>query len=151
MSLILPLTILMILPMMVTFPIKKVFTRGGWTLQTVTLLLNFIWIPFVAVILSRIFFPHNTSLALGLLLLALLPTSGMTISWTGFSGGNISAAVRMTVIRYVFGSYSGTLVYQNAHGGFSRHSPGRSFSQNISDRIYPHGRRNTYKICVNHF
>ena len=37
--------------------------------------------------------------ALSILLLAgLVPTSGMTISWTGFAKGNVAAAVKMTVI-----------------------------------------------------
>ena len=42
--------------------------------------------------------------AFGLLLAALLPTSGMTISWTGFARGNINAAVKMTVIGLIAGS-----------------------------------------------
>jgi len=41
---------------------------------------------------------------LGLLLAALLPTSGMTISWTGFAKGDINAAIKMTVIGLIFGS-----------------------------------------------
>jgi ACR3 family arsenite transporter len=41
---------------------------------------------------------------LGLLLAALLPTSGMTISWTGFAKGNLEAAVQLTVVGLVLGS-----------------------------------------------
>jgi len=41
---------------------------------------------------------------MGLLLAALLPTSGMTISWTGFAGGNLGAAVKMTVLGLIIGS-----------------------------------------------
>jgi predicted Na+-dependent transporter len=43
-------------------------------------------------------------MALGLLLASLLPTSGMTISWTGFAKGNLAAAVNMTVIGLTLGS-----------------------------------------------
>ena len=43
-------------------------------------------------------------MTLGLLLAALVPTSGMTISWTGFARGNLAAAVKMTVIGLVLGS-----------------------------------------------
>jgi predicted Na+-dependent transporter len=43
-------------------------------------------------------------MALGLLLAALLPTSGMTISWTGFTKGNMGAAINMTVIGLTLGS-----------------------------------------------
>ena len=43
-------------------------------------------------------------MALGLLLAGLLPTSGMTISWTGFAKGNVEAAIKMTVLGLVMGS-----------------------------------------------
>ena len=39
-----------------------------------------------------------------LLLRSLLPTSGMTISWTGFAKGNLNAAIKMTVIGLIAGS-----------------------------------------------
>jgi len=39
-----------------------------------------------------------------------VPTSGMTISWTGFAKGNVEAAVKMTVIGLVLGSLA-TPVY----------------------------------------
>jgi predicted Na+-dependent transporter len=42
--------------------------------------------------------------AFGLLLASLLPTSGMTISWTGFAKGNVNSAVKMTIIGLVAGS-----------------------------------------------
>jgi predicted Na+-dependent transporter len=43
-------------------------------------------------------------MTLGLLLAGLVPTSGMTISWTGFAKGNMAAAVKMTVVGLVAGS-----------------------------------------------
>jgi predicted Na+-dependent transporter len=43
-------------------------------------------------------------MALGLLLAGLVPTSGMTISWTGLARGNVAAAVKMTVIGLTLGS-----------------------------------------------
>ncbi len=42
--------------------------------------------------------------ALGLFLIALMPTSGMTISWTGFAKGNMQVAIKMTIIGLVFPS-----------------------------------------------
>ena len=42
-------------------------------------------------------------MALGLLMAGLVPTSGMTISWTGFAKGNVAAAVKMTVIGLTHG------------------------------------------------
>jgi predicted Na+-dependent transporter len=51
-------------------------------------------------------------MALGLLLASLLPTSGMTISWTGFAKGNMGAAINMTVLGLTLGSLA-TPIYVN--------------------------------------
>ena len=55
-------------------------------------------------------------MALGLLLASLVPTSGMTISWTGFAGGNLAAAVKMTVIGLILGSLATPLLCSGADG-----------------------------------
>ncbi len=102
--LIMPLTFLMVYPMMVNLQIKKVFSRGDTKVQFVTQFINFAIIPFVAFGIGKIFFQDKPLIALGLLLAALLPTSGMTISWTGFAKGNLNAAIKMTVIGLVVGS-----------------------------------------------
>ncbi len=102
--LIMPLTFLMVYPMMVNLQLKKVFSKGDLKVQIVTQIINFGIIPFVAFALGRIFFQDKPLIALGLLLAALLPTSGMTISWTGFAKGNLNAAIKMTIIGLIFGS-----------------------------------------------
>ncbi|KMY68912.1 arsenite transporter [Desulfocarbo indianensis] len=103
-ELIIPFTFLMVYPMMVTLKIKKVLEGGDLKAQVLTQLINFGLIPFVAFALGRAFFPDQPYLALGLLLAGLVPTSGMTISWTGFAGGNLAAAVKMTVVGLTLGS-----------------------------------------------
>jgi len=103
-SLIIPFTFLMVYPMMVTLKLRKVFEGGDIKAQLLTQLVNFSVIPFVAYGFGRVFFPDRPYLALGLLLAALVPTSGMTISWTGFAKGNLAAAVKMTVVGLVLGS-----------------------------------------------
>jgi predicted Na+-dependent transporter len=55
-------------------------------------------------------------MALGLLLAALLPTSGMTISWTGFAKGNLAAAINMTVIGLTLGSLATPFYVQGLLG-----------------------------------
>ncbi len=110
-NLILPLTFLMVYPMMVTLNIKSL--KAGIKnvkLQLTTQFINFCVVPFLAYGLGLWFFPDNSYMALGLLLAALLPTSGMTISWTGFAKGNMAAAVNMTVIGLTLGSLA-TPVY----------------------------------------
>ncbi|NLD00624.1 MAG: hypothetical protein GX673_07600 [Gammaproteobacteria bacterium] len=54
--------------------------------------------------MGRILFAGQPELALGLLLAALLSTSGMTISWTGFAKGHVPAAIKQTLIGLLLGS-----------------------------------------------
>ncbi len=102
--LILPLTFLMIYPMMVNLQINRVFYGADAKVQIAALLINFAFIPFLAYATGRLFFPGQPLMALGLLLIGLIPTSGMTISWTGFGRGNLDAAIKMTVIGLVAGA-----------------------------------------------
>lgn len=101
---IIPFTFLMVYPMMVTLKIRKVFEGGDAKAQFLTQLINFGLIPFLTFGVGLLFFRDKPYMALGLLLAGLVPTSGMTISWTGFAKGNMSAAVKMTVIGLVAGS-----------------------------------------------
>ena len=103
-SLIVPLTFLMVYPMMVNLKLQKVLEGGDLKAQALAQAINFAVIPFVAFGLGKIFFADQPWYALGLLLAALLPTSGMTISWTGFANGNLGAAVKMTVLGLILGS-----------------------------------------------
>ncbi len=103
-SLIIPLTFLMVYPMMVNLQVRKVFEGGDWGVQAATQIINFAVIPFAAYAVAMFFFADKPYMALGLLLTGLLPTSGMTISWTGMAKGNVAAAVKMTVIGLVLGS-----------------------------------------------
>jgi ACR3 family arsenite transporter len=101
---IVPLTFLMVYPMMINLQITKVFTGGDYRLQAITQLINFAVVPFFSFGIGKLFFSDRPLIQLGLLLTSLLPTSGMTISWTGFAMGNINAAIKMTVIGLIAGS-----------------------------------------------
>jgi arsenite transporter len=101
---IIPLTFLMVYPMMINLQIQNVLSGRDYKLQFVTQIINFAVVPFFAYGMGRLFFADRPLVALGLLLASLLPTSGMTISWTGFAKGNLSAAVKMTVIGLILGS-----------------------------------------------
>jgi ACR3 family arsenite efflux pump ArsB len=104
-KLILPLIFLMVYPMMISLNIKHL-QQGikNVKLQVVTQFINFGVIPFVAYGIGMLYFKDQPYIALGLLLPALLPTSGMTISWTGFARGNMAAAINMTVIGLTLGA-----------------------------------------------
>jgi ACR3 family arsenite efflux pump ArsB len=103
-SLIIPFTFIMVYPMMVTLNIKHLQQGLQPKIQGSALFINFGIIPFAAYFLGKLFFTEQPYMALGLLLASLLPTSGMTISWTGFAKGNMGAAINMTVIGLTLGS-----------------------------------------------
>lgn len=103
-DLIIPFTILMVYPMMVNLKLKKVFEGGDTKAQLITQIVNFGVVPFLAYGIGLLFFKDQPYMALGMLLAGLVPTSGMTISWTGFAKGNLEAAVKMTVIGLTLGS-----------------------------------------------
>ena len=116
-ALIIPFTFLMVYPMMVTLNIKHL--KDGIKnvkLQLLTQVINFCIIPFLAYGLGRFFFADQPYMALGLLLASLLPTSGMTISWTGFAKGNMGAAINMTVIGLTLGSLATPFYVQGLMG-----------------------------------
>jgi len=116
-SLILPFTFLMVYPMMVTLNIKALQDGiKNVRLQLFAQGINFLIIPFVAYGLGLVFFRDQPYMALGLLLASLLPTSGMTISWTGFAKGNLAAAVNMTVIGLTLGSLATPFYVQGLMG-----------------------------------
>ncbi|PIE54240.1 MAG: arsenite transporter [Dethiosulfovibrio peptidovorans] len=101
---VMPLTFLMVYPMMVNLQLEKLFSLEGMKCQITAQLINFGIIPFIAYYLGIYFFPDSPMIILGLLFAALLPTSGMTISWTGFAKGNINVAIKMTVVGLILGS-----------------------------------------------
>ncbi len=107
-SFIIPVTFIMVYPMMVTLNVKGVFKGSDARLQVTTQLINFVVIPAVAYYTGKVFFsdgPEKLALwGVGLFLIGVLPTSGMTISWTGFAKGNKEAAIKMVVFGLVLGA-----------------------------------------------
>ena len=101
---ILPLTFLLVYPMMVTLKLETIFEKWNFKLQIVTQIINFIVFPLIAYGLGLLFFNDNEYLRLGLLLIALLPTSGMTISWTAMAKGNTNAAIKMVIFGLLLGA-----------------------------------------------
>jgi ACR3 family arsenite efflux pump ArsB len=94
--------------MMVTLNVRSVFSGKDSRIQIVTQLINFILIPIIAYGIGKLFLsgvePKYSLWAVGLFLIGVLPTSGMTISWTGFAKGNKEAATKMVVFGLVIGS-----------------------------------------------
>jgi ACR3 family arsenite efflux pump ArsB len=105
-SLIPAFTFVMVFPMMVTLQYKKAFTKCSYFTQGTAQFINFIIVPLMGYGLGRLFFADQPYMALGILLAALIPTSGMTVSWTGFAKGNVEVAVKMMI----FGLSAGALL-----------------------------------------
>ncbi len=97
------LSFFMVYPMMVPLNYASLKERGNIKLQVITQAVNFIYLPFLAYLFGVWFFPDALSYRLGLLLIALLPTSGMTVSWTVMAKGNVKEAIRMIVIGLILG------------------------------------------------
>jgi ACR3 family arsenite efflux pump ArsB/nucleotide-binding universal stress UspA family protein len=105
---IVPVTFVMVYPMMVTLNVKSIYKGGDSRLQITTQTINFILIPVLAFFIGKMFFAGGLEKyglwAVGLFLIGVLPTSGMTISWTGFAGGNKEAAIKMVLFGLVLGA-----------------------------------------------
>lgn len=101
---IIPITFIMIYPMMVALPVRKLANRDGGGVQVAAVLINFIVVPLLAYGLGLLFFRNESYLRLALLLIGLIPTGGMTIAWTGMARGNKLAAIKMTIIGLLLGA-----------------------------------------------
>jgi ACR3 family arsenite efflux pump ArsB/nucleotide-binding universal stress UspA family protein len=110
---IIPVTFIMVYPMMATLNVRGVFKGRDTKLQVTTQVINFVLIPLIAYGIGKLFFASGAEKyglwAVGLFLIGVLPTSGMTISWTGFARGNKEAAIKMVVFGLVLGALAAPL------------------------------------------
>ena len=100
------LLFLMIYPMMITLSIEEVVKSfRDWKAIGLSLAINFIFAPAVALALGKLFFSNEPMLFTGLMLMAILPTSGMTASWTGLSGGNLKLSLVMMSVNLIAAAF----------------------------------------------
>lgn len=97
-------TIVMIYATMVGFKFKELTTIKGSKVLVLSLLINFVIIPVIAYAIGKLLLSEHPIMFAGLALSALLPTSGMTISWTAIQKGNVATAVKLTVFGLIIGS-----------------------------------------------
>ena len=97
-------TMTMIYPTMIGIQWKTLLNLDEKKQISFAMIINFIVIPVIALALGYFFLKSEPVLFAGLALIALLPTSGMTISWTSISKGNISAAIKLTVFGLILGA-----------------------------------------------
>lgn len=100
---ILPFTFLMILFAVIGFPWSALFYKEGTNALLVSLILNFIVIPFY-VWLTISTFHFSPEISIAFIILAAFPTSSMSIIWTVLAKGNISLAIRISTISLIIGA-----------------------------------------------
>src|SRR5690625_7939931 len=93
-------------------PWKKLLNLDDKKQNSYSMGINFILIPIIALGIGFIFLSNHPVLFVGLILVSLLPTNGMTISWTAISNGNVSAAIKLTVIELIAGAMLETFYLQ---------------------------------------
>lgn len=90
---------LMIYPMFINLKVEDVVElKNHKAAVGLSLVLNFLVSPLVAWTLGRLLLPDQPYLALGLMLIALIPTSGMTATWTELSKGNLKVALSIIAV-----------------------------------------------------
>lgn len=90
---------MMIYPMMINLKATDVFKSfNNMKPLLLSIGINFIISPILAFILGKIFFSDNPMLLVGIILIGLIPTSGMTASWTGLAKGNLQLSLVMVSV-----------------------------------------------------
>lgn len=97
-------TIVMIYATMVGFKFKELTNFKGSKVLIYSIIINFVIIPLIALLLGKLVLHDHPIMLAGLALSALLPTSGMTISWTSIQKGNVPSAIKLTVFGLILGS-----------------------------------------------
>lgn len=98
-------TFLMIYPTMIGFKIKEAVDLSHLKVVIGASILNFILIPILAFVFGKLFLADSPQLFAGLIMISLFPTSGMTISWTMLNKGNVAAAIKVTALSLLLGSF----------------------------------------------
>jgi len=95
-----------IYPMMVNLKIESL-VKAGKNIKGLSLavLYNFLWAPLVGSLLAAVFL-HDPLLALGFLLVMVVPCSSMSIGYTGLSGGNIELATVTVALSFVLAVFA---------------------------------------------
>jgi ACR3 family arsenite transporter len=92
---------LVIYPMMVNLRVEAM-VRAGRNVRGLGLALayNFVWAPLVGLVLVRVFL-HDPLLALGFLLVMVVPCSSMSIAYTGLAKGDVELATVIVGFSFV--------------------------------------------------
>ena len=92
---------LVIYPMMIGLKFEAL-REAGHNVKGLGLALvfNFVWAPLLGLVLARIFLP-DPLLAIGFLLVMVVPCSSMTVAYTGLAKGNVALATMAVALSFV--------------------------------------------------
>jgi len=95
-----------IYPMMVNLKLEAL-VQAGKNIKglTLALLYNFIWAPLIGFALAALFL-HDPLLALGFLLVMVVPCSSMSIAYTGLAKGNLELATVTVALSFVLAVFA---------------------------------------------
>lgn len=99
------ITFVMIFPTMIGFKFKEAVDLSHMKTLLLSLGINFAVIPAIAYLIGIAFLGKEPAMLAGLIMISLFPTSGMTISWTMLSKGNVPAAIKITAVSLLLGSF----------------------------------------------
>ena len=88
-------------PMMVNLRLAAVAQAARhWRALALTLAYSFLWAPAIGYVLARIFLP-DPDLALGFLLVMVVPCSSMSVGYTGLTKGNVELATLVVAVSFL--------------------------------------------------
>ena len=95
-----------IYPMMVNLKIESL-VKAGKNLKGLALAMiyNFVWTPLIGFVLAY-FFLHDPLIALGFLLVMVVPCSSMAVGYTGLSGANVELSTVAVALSFVVAVFS---------------------------------------------
>lgn len=95
-----------IYPMMVNLKIESL-VKAGKNIKGLSLAMiyNFVWTPLIGFVLAKLFL-HDPLIALGFLLVMVVPCSSMAVGYAGLSGGNVELATVSVALSFVIAIFT---------------------------------------------
>ena len=104
-SLMLPVIIYAIYPSMIGFRLKDLTALHEKKILLFNLLFNLFVVPLVAYTTASVFLQQNPEMFTGLVIISVVPGGTMIIAFTMIFKGNVKAAIKITTLSLITGSF----------------------------------------------
>lgn len=102
------IVVFVIFPVMVNTKFEEIFAHFKEPRPVFcSIFLNFLLSPLIAYGLGKLFLSNQPDVFTALIIVALIPTSAMSVAWTAFSGANMSTALYLVPINILFAAFIG--------------------------------------------